>query len=286
MLVAALLAAPAAHAQSCGGASYNTDPAAFAALNGSDFQNVAVNTQSRGHTEASPYVFEGVAYWPDFWVTNSFCIPGMDSGVCGGTNNYLGNFWQTWMAPATPSDAFGFRWGTQGSSATITVYTSDGASYPFVINGQTDFFGYCTGSASVTVTKILIESADGGIDDVVWGSLSGGPPPFEVQPLQLLAGFPTNLAAAGAQPGETVWFLGSLATGAGPCPALLGGQCLDLLQPQVLGSAVADANGSAVLQVLVPAGISGQTAYVQAAIRRGAGGVDSVVAPVRSAVVF
>lgn len=285
MLVAILLAASSAHAQSCGGATYNTDAALFAGLAGSDFQNLAVGTQSRGHTEASPYVFEGVAYWPDFWVTNSFCIPGMDSGVCGGTNNYLGNFWQTWLAPTAASDAFGFRWGTQGSSATITVHTSDGASYPFVVNGQTGFFGYCTGNASVSVTKVLIESADGGIDDVVWGSLAGGPA-FEVQPMQLLADFPTNLAAAGAQPGETVWFLGSLASGAGPCPALLGGQCLDLLQPQILGSAVADATGSAVLQVRVPAGIGGRTAYVQAAIRRGAGGVDSVVTPLASAVVF
>ncbi|MCA9489691.1 MAG: hypothetical protein KC621_07195 [Myxococcales bacterium] len=285
MIVAALLASSSAHAQSCGGATYNTDPAPFASLAGSDFQNVAVGTQSQGHTEANPYVFEGVAYWPDFWVTNSFCIPGMDTAGCGGTNNYLGNFWQTWLAPTATSDAFGFRWGTQGSSATITVYTSDGASYPFVINGQTDFFGYCTGSPSITVSKVLIESADGGVDDVVWGSLSGGPA-FEVQPMQLLAGSPTNLAAAGAQPGETVWFLGSLSSGAGPCPALLGGQCLDLVQPQLLGSAVADASGGAVLNVGVPAGISGRTVYVQAAIRRGVNGVDSVVTPLASAVVF
>ncbi len=96
------------------------------------------------------------------------------------------------------------------------------------------------------------------------------------------AGARVDLVVTGAAPGEVVHFGGAAgAGGAGPCPAALGGVCLELGPGAVaLGSAAADASGVATLSVTVPAAIPpNPVLVVQAAIVRGAAGADSVTTP-------
>ncbi|MFT4622952.1 MAG: hypothetical protein ACI8PZ_001608 [Myxococcota bacterium] len=71
----------------------------------------------------------------------------------------------------------------------------------------------------------------------------------------------------GALPGDVVYFAASTrGFGAGPCPALLDGLCLDLVRPvTLLGSASADADGVATLYVDVPPGLPASPVYLQAA---------------------
>src|SRR6185295_18723170 len=53
-------------------------------------------------------------------------------------------------------------------------------------------------------------------------------------------GSPGLLRVTGATPGSTVFFGTTTAgLGAGPCPAIVGGHCADLLTPTVFGQAVA-----------------------------------------------
>lgn len=66
------------------------------------------------------------------------------------------------------------------------------------------------------------------------------------------------------------------APGAGPCPAALGGLCLGLVAPTVLGSATADNGGTATVRVAVPAGAPLVDLHLQAAH----GGATPAVSPV------
>jgi hypothetical protein len=91
------------------------------------------------------------------------------------------------------------------------------------------------------------------------------------------AGSSSLWTASAAQNGEVVNFLVSLNPGTFT-PPQLGGLALDLGSPVTfVGNAVANTFGIATLNVNVPAGAPvGSTAYVQAAIIRGVGGIDSV----------
>lgn len=77
---------------------------------------------------------------------------------------------------------------------------------------------------------------------------------------------------------ESVYFLISLrGTGTGACPPILGGLCLDLLQPVVnLGHSRANSSGTATLVLIVPPGAPLRSVHLQAVISRGLGGVNSV----------
>ncbi len=93
-------------------------------------------------------------------------------------------------------------------------------------------------------------------------------------------GAPITLVAAGVAPGEVVAFAGAPGSGgAGPCPAALGGTCLDLGPGAVaLGTAVTDATGSASLATVFPAAFPPGGAYVvQVAVARGGSSVTSAV---------
>lgn len=95
----------------------------------------------------------------------------------------------------------------------------------------------------------------------------------------LTAGDPANLTVTGLAPGEWCSVAYSLnGIGNGPCPAALGGQCLDLRPPvYVLGSARANASGVATLGTTVPAGAPvGLDVSLQAVAVRGLGGAQSV----------
>ena len=57
---------------------------------------------------------------------------------------------------------------------------------------------------------------------------------------------------SGAAPGEEVWLLRGRTAEAGPCIAALDDLCLDVTRPSVLGTALADDEGSAVFEITVP----------------------------------
>jgi len=97
-----------------------------------------------------------------------------------------------------------------------------------------------------------------------------------------------TLTVRDAEPGKRVHFLVSR-EGAGNSFGIrqLGGITLDLLDPiQVIGSAVADGNGVAELTVNIPPNAPLTTVVMQAVIRRGPGGVESVKTPFRTAQVL
>jgi hypothetical protein len=57
----------------------------------------------------------------------------------------------------------------------------------------------------------------------------------------------------GAIPNERIFLaFSTTGVGAGPCPPILGGPCLDILDPQILANVQADANGSATISRQVP----------------------------------
>lgn len=105
-----------------------------------------------------------------------------------------------------------------------------------------------------------------------------------------------NLTGSLSPGGVAVWEIGGLSPGenaklaystngigAGPCPAALGGQCLDLLNAGILASANADAAGIARVQVPVGAGAPiGLQISTQAVAIRGVGGAQTVLSPART----
>ncbi|MCA9494455.1 MAG: endonuclease [Myxococcales bacterium] len=93
----------------------------------------------------------------------------------------------------------------------------------------------------------------------------------------LVAGRQVTLAVTGANPGETVYFAGSVGTGSGLCPAQLGGLCLDLnpANATLLGTSAANGAGTATLTVTVPPTVADLPAALQAVVIRGAGGATS-----------
>ena len=148
----------------------------------------------------------------------------------------------------------------------------------------------------ITLALLACSPTDDRFDSVQtaeWSPGEGGPmmPPPGVAPTvvidTLVEGAPGPVTAMNADPGETVYFIVSTSgIGAGPCPGQLGGQCLDILQPQLIGSAVADLNGEARLVVNTPAGLGGTTVFMQAAMVRGVGGIDSVISTVAQQLVL
>ncbi|MAW59768.1 MAG: hypothetical protein CMJ94_02910 [Planctomycetes bacterium] len=103
----------------------------------------------------------------------------------------------------------------------------------------------------------------------------------------VVAGAQAELHVLNALPGEAVGFLVSFAgTGAGPCPPRLGGLCLDLLAPvQLLGIVRAAANGEARLNIRIPAGAAGRSLDLQAVVRRGPAGGQSISSQLVHAVI-
>ncbi len=93
--------------------------------------------------------------------------------------------------------------------------------------------------------------------------------------------------AAGVRAGERVSFTASLdGLGPGPCPPPLGGLCLDLINPLLLGSTLADADGVAEFSKMVPASLPPIPVHLQAVVARGAGGMESIKSNTVSAPLF
>ncbi len=85
-------------------------------------------------------------------------------------------------------------------------------------------------------------------------------------------GASADLTVSGVEPGSTVHFVLGTAEGQGPCPAVLGGLCLQVTgYIRYLGSDVADGSGEAVLSWPVPAAAAGRTVILQAVGDAGVG---------------
>ena len=166
---------PLFDATGCGPNVLFTDPAKFATIPGTDFEDDTFKPyfQNPNASAATPWLHEGIHYHPWLAIQNNWCIPGMDTGVCSGTNWYMTFDGTRHVDPVVDTTAIGFRWGTQGSSVTIQVHLTDGTTRSFVRStpapggwGAAGFFGYCTGSDALKVQKVTISGPDGGIDDV------------------------------------------------------------------------------------------------------------------------
>lgn len=110
------------------------------------------------------------------------------------------------------------------------------------------------------------------------GDALGRVVPVDLRTTGVTPGGETRLIVDGAGPGETVrFFVSPGSPGVGPCPAALGGLCLDLGGPApYLGSAVADASGVAARAVRIPTSVApGAVVTFQAAIARGGASVKS-----------
>ena len=83
----------------------------------------------------------------------------------------------------------------------------------------------------------------------------------------------------------TIAVVAGTSTGNGPCPAAIGGTCVDLTGTlQIAAQGVADANGHATLQATVPQQLpAGLVVHHQAVAGDGAG--DWVVGPILSGTV-
>jgi hypothetical protein len=107
----------------------------------------------------------------------------------------------------------------------------------------------------------------------------------------LVRGLETEFHVTNSLPSDQVVFLFSL-TGiednGGPCPPILGGLCVDLLDPRILGNTRADASGTATLTRRIPLTAPiGQEIFTQAIIPRDSDSVksntvtDTVIDPIK-----
>jgi hypothetical protein len=96
-------------------------------------------------------------------------------------------------------------------------------------------------------------------------------------PAAVFVGEPLSLTvSSGLAPNEVVYFARAASVGTGPCLAFAGGVCIDLVSPEPLGSARANAQGVATLSLDVPASVSvGIDVAFQAVVVRGISGADS-----------
>ncbi len=92
------------------------------------------------------------------------------------------------------------------------------------------------------------------------------PPSLSLTHDRLLSGESATVYVSGANSGEEVYLLlSSSGAGAGPCPAVLGGECLDILGPFLGGVDTADGNGDAEIVLTMPDPIPVATVWLQAA---------------------
>ena len=92
-----------------------------------------------------------------------------------------------------------------------------------------------------------------------------------IAPATLIGGALIELRVEGATPGKVVYFAASLqGFGQGPCPPPLGGLCIDIAQPQLIGSGTANPAGEASLFLNLPPRLPSDTVYLQAGMADGA----------------
>ncbi|MBL1218413.1 MAG: CHRD domain-containing protein [Planctomycetes bacterium] len=123
-------------------------------------------------------------------------------------------------------------------------------------------------------TFIMVHTIDWPSGEVR-GQIVAGP---RLSHTAIARGCPAVFQVSGAQAGETVTVLYS-DEGLGDSPPIsqLGGMTIDILpRISIIGSARADASGTAVLQIKIPSSAPTIDIWTQAVIRRGPNGQDSV----------
>lgn len=106
-------------------------------------------------------------------------------------------------------------------------------------------------------------------DVEVHGGLQRGPPAVLVTP-RAVPGHRATFEVRDVAPGTSVWLVRGASVGPGPCPPALGGACLGVRQPSVLGTAVAGPGGLARVTLSVPGSAPvGARLLVQAATSAG-----------------
>lgn len=157
-------------------------------------------------------------------------------------------------------------WSGSGGTGTLLMGYVDQDGLPRNFNIDRFVGGRVCGSL---IGSMVLYNATGDLelDELLWEVPTD---------LLLVAGFPVQgsavtLEVLNAPPGATVAFAGSLAgPGSGPCPPALGGVCVGLTSPILLGTASASAGGRATLAVTVPAGVPLGDAWAQAFVVAGA----------------
>lgn len=139
--------------------------------------------------------------------------------------------------------------------------------------GHRGWTGACRWIGTLAVALV---GCDQGIAPVEAGDPAdlafGVPLTLSVGPV--VAGATGTFTVSGAAAFEDVTFVAGPSAGAGPCPAVLGGACIGVRSPHVLGTDRADGAGTAVLVWNTPGALApGDALVVQAAIPRGASSV-------------
>lgn len=131
---------------------------------------------------------------------------------------------------------------------------------------------------------VALAAGCGGSPDEALDALptEAAPPPatFTLSASNFVAGSPMTLTAQGLTPGTQVRFAysaGGLASG--PCPAQLGGPCLDIRGPVTLLPVAANVNGAGVaaLSLVVPSNAAGTHIAFQAAVLGAPGRVSNPI---------
>lgn len=148
------------------------------------------------------------------------------------------------------------------------------------------FASFAVACVGLDTPDLPDEPLPAGWDDADSGGARAIPPSFALvfQQEPLVPDSFVTFTVSGAAPGDLVRFVYSTSgIGNGPCLAVIGGLCLDVLGPlHQFGSATANGLGTASLEVFVPAGAPQIFLFTQAVIDRGASSVktNTITAPV------
>jgi len=166
------------------------------------------------------------------------------------------------------------------------ILATDDRSTPIILHtvngGSTWAREQSPGALATTPSEITRTTTGrlwiGGASGSIWASDPLPIGSIRLSSTEIHRGQQATFTVTNADVGESVVFLYSLkGLGNGPCVPQLGGLCLDLLSPiKQFGSRNANANGTAILNVIVPKNAPLQMAHFQSVAKRGSGGVDSV----------
>ncbi len=171
--------------------------------------------------------------------------------LCGGDRNELA------VAMTAGQHAIVDISFTGGDDVLVAV---NGPNGRWLVNALATSFGATVDlvapeSGTYTLTVEAAGVPDAGLRyDVNVDVLEAISTPLQAVATEFTPGEELMLGVAGAEPNSMVWFVMGQ-SGQQTCPPALGGQCIDLGNPRVLGSARAEADGTAALAMQLPAGV-------------------------------